>query len=109
MKTLYMMLTLILMTVTPTLAMDATLKWDTVAGATGYKLYQSNDKGATWDTGTDVGNVTEYLAIGLPDVGIIMFRVSAYNANGEAIRYDAGVWACGDCLPPFKPSGIGVQ
>ena len=90
-------------------AADVILQWDPVADATGYKLYQSVDLGVIWDVGVDVANVTTFVAQGVPDTGIVMFRVSAYNANGEAVRYSAGVFYCGDCNPPVSPSGLGMQ
>ena len=85
------------------------LSWDVEPTATGYKIYQSVDLGQTWDQGLDVGNVIEVLYPDIPDTGIVMFRASAYNEHGEAIRYTAGVWYCGDCTPPETPSGFGIQ
>ena len=69
----------------PAFAADVSLVWDVSAGAAGYKLYQSIDSGATWDAGQDVGNVQSYTINGVPDSGLILFRVSAYNAIGETI------------------------
>ena len=101
---------LILTIATPSLAADVILAWDVLPAAIGYKIYYiSTDLAQTWDTGTDIGDVISYTYTDVPDTGIIMFRVSAYNNNGEAIRYDAGVWYCGDCKPSIRPSGIGVQ
>jgi hypothetical protein len=91
------------------LGADATLKWDPSEGATGYKIYQSTDQGATWDAGVDVGNVTEYLYQGIPDTGLVMFRASAYNASGESIKYGSGCWYNGSFAPPEQPSGLGMD
>ena len=90
---------------------DVGLKWDAVAGAGGYKIYISTDGGNTWDynTGIDVGNVTNYVYTNVPDTGMILFRASAYNGHGEKIRYKAGVFYCGDCSPPNEPTGIGIE
>jgi len=109
MKRLFLAAILIMAMATTTMAADVDLSWDASNDATGYKVYQSADLGATWSVGFDVGNVTTYLMTGVADTGIILFRVSAYNANGEAVRYDAGVFYCGDCEPPPSPSGIGVR
>lgn len=91
------------------LSADIHVGWDPVAEATGYKLYKSTDLGVTWDAGMDVGNVTEFTVTGVPDAGVVLFRVSAYNGNGEAVRYDAGVFHCGDCIPPGLAGSLGIQ
>lgn len=90
-------------------AADLTLRWDASADATGYKIYQSTDSGATWDAGTDVGNVTEYTITGVPDSGLVLFRVAAYNSQGEAVRLEAGAWYNGDWKPPKAAGGLGIQ
>ena len=90
-------------------ATDVTLKWDAATGATGYKLYQSTDNGATWDAGVDVGNVTSYVYPNVPESGLVLFRVSAYNATDEAVRYEAGAWYNFLWKPPQATSGLGVQ
>lgn len=93
----------------PAFGADVHVKWDASPGATGYKLYSSDDLGVTWTDGIDVGPETDHVITDVPDTGIILFRASAYNANGEAVRYDSGVWHCGDCIPPKQPTGIGVE
>lgn len=90
-------------------AADVHLEWDVAANAAGYKIYMSIDNGQTWDDGMDVGNVTDFVYPNVPDAGRVLFRASAYNSHGEAIRYTAGSWYCGDCTPPYKPSGLGVE
>lgn len=99
----------ILLFATPTLAADVKLKWDPVINATGYKIYSSQDMGKTWDTGIDTNGATEYIMMGVSDTGKVLFRVSAYNEHGEAVRYTAGVWFCGSCAPPLAPSGVGIE
>ena len=90
-------------------AADVTIIWDASADATGYKIYQSVDNGVTWDSGTDVGNVTTYIMTDVPDTGLVMFRTSAYNDNGESIAYWKGAWYWGDKKPPEAPTGTGIQ
>ena len=90
-------------------AADIHLKWDPSTGATGYKLYMSTDNGQTWDAGSDVGNVTEVAAFTVPDDQLVLIRVSAYNAQGESIRYDAGVFYNSSWKVPSQPSGAGIE
>ena len=86
------------------------MSWDASDGATGYKIYHSSDMGTTWDAGTDVGNVTTCVMPNVPDSGLQLYRASAYNANGEATRLNAGVWYWGDAPgPPPQPTGIGIK
>jgi len=88
------------------LAADVLLKWDAAQYATGYKLYISADNGVTWDAGIDVGNVTQYTYLGVPDTGLQLFRVSAYNQYGETITAWAGSWFNGDWIPPTEALGL---
>ena len=88
---------------------DVTLKWDASAGATGYKVQMSTDKGTTWSATRDAGDMTEYTWLGAPSTGLLLFRATAYNAAADAIRTDAGVWYCGDWITPNKPTGVGVE
>lgn len=108
MKKLLLLLALILLA-SPVWAADVTLSWDAADGATGYKIYSSVDQGATWDAGQDVGSVTEYTLTGQPDSGLVLYRVSAYSAHGEAIRTWSGAWFCKDWMPPASPTGAGIQ
>jgi hypothetical protein len=90
-------------------AADITLSWDAVQDATGYKIYASVDMGITWDAGFDVGNVTTHVCLTQPDSGLILYRVSAYNDQGEAIRFEAGAWYNGSWRPPDKVRGSGIE
>lgn len=90
-------------------AADVGHKWDAVDGADGYRLYQSVDNGVTWvQTGSDV-TTTTMTAIGVPDTGLVLFRVSAFNASGETIREWSGSWYNGDWKPLDSPSGNGIE
>jgi hypothetical protein len=107
MKTL---LTAILICIASTCsAADVKLSWDPSDGAVGYKIYMSTDQGQTWTAGIDVGAVVTYQYTGVQDAGLTLFRVSAYNGQGEAVRYNAGAWYCGDWKPPAVPTGVGVE
>ena len=89
-------------------AADVTLKWDASANATGYKIYQSTDNGSSWDSGTDVGDVLTYTLSGVPDSGLVLFKVSAYNSQGEAVRSWSGAWYNGSWKLD-DPSGAGIE
>lgn len=108
MKKILAVLAMVLMFCGSALAADVELKWQAAALATGYKIYQSTDTGATWDAGVDVGNVTEYTLTGVPDTGLVMWRLSAYNAYGETITSWQGGWYCGDWMPPQAAVGLSV-
>lgn len=90
------------------LAVDATLAWEVSEGSTGYKIYKSLDNGVTWDTGIDVGNVTNYLYTGIEETGLVLFRVSAYNTAGDTINYWSGAWFNYLWLPPLSAQGLGI-
>jgi len=107
MKTLVFLLTLAIASVA--YSADLNLSWDPSTGATGYKVYMSTDQGTTWDAGIDVGLVTAYTYLAVPDSGLVLFRVESYNANGNALRSDAGAWYNGDWVPPTAPSGSGIE
>jgi len=108
MKTLLTALAILLTTAT-CFAADVKLTWDPSQNATGYRVYMSTDRGQTWDAGVDVGNTTTHTYIGVPDIGLILFRVSAYNSQANSIRYNAGAWYCAEWVPPTVPTGTGVE
>jgi len=89
-------------------AADVHLAWDAEPAATGYKLYISDDMGTTWDSGTDVGNVTDFVYSGVLEDRMILFKVSAYHASGEAISDWRGAWYDHRKLPPGYPSALGI-
>lgn len=90
-------------------AADVSLVWNPSDGAAGYVLEMSVDNGQTWTGQIDVGNVTTYTWQNVPDNGMVLFRASAYNTNGQATRYEAGAWYNGDWKPPERPGGMGVE
>ncbi len=103
-------------------AADILVTWNASAGATGYKLEYSIDNGGTWSTPLDIGMVqpidyvsgtTHFLLcsynwIGLPDTGLVLVRVTAYNAVGPITRTDAGAWFNKSWAPPIAPKGVGI-
>ena len=90
-------------------AADATLHWQAVDRATGYKIYKSEDMTVTWDGGMDVGNVTSYNYQGLRDDCLIHFRFAAYNAGGETIRLWSGAWCDFRLYPVDDPGRGGIE
>ena len=104
-----LLLVIMILFATPSFAAEVTLQWDAVDNATGYRIYSSTDNGESWGSAIEVGNKTTFTVMDVPDNGRVLFAVSAFNANGESIRYDAGVFYCKDCTPPSAPSGIGVE
>jgi hypothetical protein len=90
-------------------AVDITLKWDAVQGATGYKIYQSVNQGTAWTMVKDTLTAITSTVITAPDTGLILYRVSAYNAQGEAINTGAGAWYNGVWKLPANPVGVGIH
>lgn len=97
-------------------AADVTLSWDVSAGATEYRLSMSTDVGGTWTqvavlpaSACDSTAARCETTLAIAESGYVLLRVAAANANGETIRYDAGVWHCGDCVPPDPVRNQGVQ
>lgn len=107
-KIVLFLVSLVFFIATACFAGSVTIKWDASQEATGYKVYASYDLGTTWDDGTDVGNVTEYV-YEVPDEGWVMFMISAYNESGEVRRMDSGVWVNKALVLPFPPQGVGVE
>lgn len=90
-------------------AADVPLKWDPAQGATGYKIYLSQDQGVTWSTPLDVGNVTAFTYTGAPEDKLLLFRSSAYNEGGEAVRTWSGAWYDHRKKPLTPPTGQGIN
>ena len=94
---------------TTAFAADIPIAWDAAGGATGYKIQMSTDNGVTWSAGVDVANVLTYTLLGVPDSGLVLFRVLAYNSVGEAVNMWAGAWYNGDWKPPAVAGGLGIK
>ena len=90
-------------------AADVTLKWEAAPLATGYNLYYSTDLGITWSSPIDAGNVLEYEITGVPDIGVVLFRVGAYNSYAETLISWQGGWYCGEWMPPGQALNLGVS
>lgn len=61
----------------------ATLTWQSVGGATGYKVRFGTSTG-TYGSPVDVSNVTSYQVTGLTNGTTYYFVVSAYNGGGDS-------------------------
>lgn len=103
--------TLLLLTaVLSSSAFGATLVWDSVQGAQGYRVYWGTSAGS-YPNHIDVGNVTQYSLDKLPlaDNTTYYVTVTAYNSAGESgyaapLRYSPG-----DNTPPLPPQGVWLQ
>jgi len=66
----------------------ATLEWDPVAGATGYRIYYGVTQGGPYDqspaNGIDVGKVTTFTVTGLAGRTRYYFVATAHNATSES-------------------------
>jgi len=90
-------------------AADLNLAWDASVNATGYKLQISTDMGATWGEIRDAGTALTYTWVGAPDTGMVLIRVGAYNAIGEAWNTTKGVFFNALWDTPAPAVGLGVQ
>ena len=90
-------------------AADVSLIWDPAPGAASYKIQMSTDQGVTWPVERTVPTGTTYTWTGAPDTGLLLFRAVSVNAQGSAIRTEAGVWYNGAWKLPAQPGGFGVK
>ena len=77
-------------------ALSGSLQWNSVADATGYKIWFGTDGGGTVDptnilNGTNLGNTTSYFYSGLPSSTTFFWKIVPYNANGDAIG--CSIWS----------------
>jgi len=89
-------------------AADIPLAWDSVTGADSYIVEMSTDQGQTWSESRNATNAS-LIWTDAPDTGLLLFRVSAVNEQGQATRTESGAWYCGDWDLPDEPAGMGVQ
>ncbi len=110
MKKILIVLTMMLLISSICFAADVNLRWDAVAGATGYKIYMSLDNCATWLASKDVGNVLTYTYVGVSDTVLVHFKVSAYKVGGiETLSNFMGAWWDSRLMPLGNPVGLGVK
>ena len=90
-------------------AVDVTLRFDPVVGATDYRIEHSTDVGATWPGSQLTGGLTTYTYTGVPEGGLVLFRVASINAVTEATRLHSGFWYDYRNLPLDSPSFTGIE
>jgi len=114
---------LVLVFTTSAFSADIIVSWRASTGATGYIIEASMDNGTTWTTKKDIGAIVpvDYVAgtshillcsytwTGLPDTGLVLIRVIAYNSIGQACRTEAGSWFNKAWSAPDAPTGVGIQ
>lgn len=90
---------------------DLNLAWDPAAGAASYKIQLSTDQGASWavERAVPIASGTTFTWTGAPDTGLLLFRAISVNAQGQAIRTEAGVWYNGAWKVPPAPGSFGVR
>ena len=93
----------------PAFAGEVTLRWDAnpEPDVMGYRVYQSDDLGQTWQRVADTNSTSATLTV--PDDKMILFKVSAYDGTYETVRNESGVWYNGSWNPPAKPKEVGVR
>jgi len=73
---------------------EALVEWDTVSGASGYRVYYTQTDPTTTlvfdqvvGSGIDAGNVLYKLLTGLSPAGTWYFATTAYDSNGYETEY----------------------
>ena len=101
---------LLVFSVATGLAAEIDLSWDAnpEQDVVGYKVYQSIDGGTNWTLAVDTDATTVFLP-DIPDSGLVLFRVSAYDNQDESIRYNAGAWFNNDWKPLSSPRSSGIK
>ena len=88
----------------------ATLVWDSVSSAEGYRVYWGTSLG-NYPESRDVGSSTRYNLDSLPlaDDTTYYFSVTAYNSAGESGYATPVRYSPGDNTPPLPPQSVWVQ
>jgi len=92
------------------IALGATLVWDPVSGAQGYRVYWGTSPGS-YPNSRDAGSSTRYDLDSLPlaDDTTYYFTVTAYNSAGESGYATPLSYSPGDNTPPLPPQNVWVQ
>lgn len=91
-------------------AADITVKWDAANGATSYEIemQDTTQPDPVWVQVKAVADVTETLLEGIPENGLMLFRVISVNANGKTVNANAGAWYDKTKQIPSKTQGFGI-
>ncbi|MBW2095974.1 MAG: fibronectin type III domain-containing protein [Deltaproteobacteria bacterium] len=91
-------------------ALGATLVWDPVPNAQGYRVYWGTSLG-NYPNSRDAGSSTQYDLDSLPlaDDTTYYLTVTAYNSAGESGYATPLSYSPGDNTPPLPPQNLWVQ
>lgn len=91
----------------PALSWTQTYSWSVVATATSYKVEKSVDNGVTWVVaGTPATPTFAYTGT---ETGLVLFRISACNANACTLRPTDGLWHNDGAQFPLAPTNLSGQ
>ena len=92
------------------IAFGASLVWDPVQAAQGYRVYWGTSPG-NYPNSRDAGSATQYNLSNLPlaDKTTYYLTVTAYNSAGESGYASPLSYSTGDNTPPSPPQGVSVQ
>jgi hypothetical protein len=92
------------------IALGASLVWDPVSGAQGYRVYWGTSAG-NYPNSVDAGSATQYNLSNLPlaDKTTYYLTVTAYNSAGESGYASPLSYSTGDNTPPSPPQGVSVN
>lgn len=88
-------------------AAEIIINWDAIPNASGYRVYQSVDLGATWQQVAEVATLPVTVS-NVPDAGLVLFRAAAFNSADEAVRTETGFFYNGDWSPLAPPANMGT-
>lgn len=91
-------------------ALSATLVWDLVPGAKGYRVYWGTAQGS-YPNNVNAGGATQYSLDRLPlaDNTMYYITVTAYNSAGESGYATPVGYSPGDNTPPLPPKNPWVE
>jgi len=88
-------------------ALEVTVRWDNVAGATSYNIYYSTTSGVTKANGNKLANrISPSIVTGLLNGTTYYFVVTAVNAAGEGVESGQASAAPTAAPPPPAPTSV---
>ncbi|MEL7569205.1 MAG: fibronectin type III domain-containing protein, partial [Eubacteriaceae bacterium] len=95
--------------VSPASYNSLSLSWDSVAGATGYRIYRSTSSSGTYASLTTVTSGTSYINSGLATGTTYYYKILAYRTEGTVITNSAYSAVKYAKVVPATPDGVSAQ
>lgn len=98
-----------IITVTPTSYNSLTINWNSVEGATGYRIFRSTSSSGTYASVTTVTSGTSYINSGLATGTTYYYKILAYRTEGTVTTNSAYSAVKYAKVVPAAPGGISAQ